>query len=66
MKTLLSAKPKLMARNPYGETALMIAALRGHTEIVRMLLGQGAPVDHPGWTPLIYASVHGRLDIMKC
>lgn len=44
------------ATNPAGENALMIAALRGHEDIVRALLRRGAQVNRPGWTPLHYAA----------
>ncbi|WP_333709258.1 ankyrin repeat domain-containing protein [Tepidimonas ignava] len=46
----------LEATNPAGENALMIAALRGHLDIVQQLLARGAQVNRPGWTPLHYAA----------
>ena len=46
------------ATTPQGETPLMIAALRGHTEVARALIAQGADVNKPGWTPLHYAATH--------
>lgn len=48
--------------NAAGETALMIAALKGRTEWVGRLLDRGAKIDGPGngerpaWTPLHYAA----------
>lgn len=48
--------------NAAGETALMMAALKGHADWVGRLLDsganiEGAPVDgRPGWTPLHYAA----------
>jgi ankyrin repeat protein len=63
VRTLLAARPKLQARNPLGESALMLATILGHTEIARLLLDAGAPVDHGGWTPLIYAAARNRTDI---
>lgn len=65
VKTILAARPKLNARNPQGESALMLAAILGHTEIVRLLVDAGAPVNHGGWTPLIYASAGNRVDIAR-
>ena len=44
------------ATNPAGENALMIAALRGHLDIVQALIRRGAQVNRPGWTPLHYAA----------
>jgi ankyrin repeat protein len=42
--------------NRAGETGLMIAALKGRDDIVRVLLERGAPADSEGWTPLHYAA----------
>lgn len=65
VRTVLNARPKVNARNAYGETALMLAALRGQTEIARLLLDRGAEVNHPGWTPLMYSAVNNRVDIAR-
>jgi ankyrin repeat protein len=43
---------------------LMIAALRGHTELVRKLIARDADVNKTGWTPLHYAATSGHLQIM--
>lgn len=42
--------------NAAGETALMMAALRGHSEWVVRLTQRGAAVHRSGWTPLHYAA----------
>lgn len=44
------------ARNAQGESALMMAALRGHVPAVRALIARDADVNKPGWTPLHYAA----------
>lgn len=44
------------ALNASGETALMMAALKGRLDWVRRLLDRGAQVDKSGWTPLHYAA----------
>jgi uncharacterized protein len=56
--TALLAHPKIQleAANKAGETALMMAALRGNEEWVRRLLERGAAVNRPGWTALHYAA----------
>jgi ankyrin repeat protein len=42
--------------NPIGETALMMAALRGHMAWVVRLLERGAAINRTGWTPLHYGA----------
>ena len=42
--------------NSAGETALMLAALRGHDEWLQRLVAQGAGIEREGWTPLHYAA----------
>ena len=48
----------LDALNAKDENALMIAALRGQPELLRLLIEQGAEVNKPGWAPLHYAASH--------
>ncbi|MBP6599359.1 MAG: ankyrin repeat domain-containing protein, partial [Giesbergeria sp.] len=43
-----------------GESALMLAAIKGHTEIVKALLAREADVNKTGWTPLHYAASGGQ------
>ncbi|MBS0346027.1 MAG: ankyrin repeat domain-containing protein [Proteobacteria bacterium] len=56
---------KLNARNSAGDSALMLASLRGFTGIAQALLDAGAAFDHPGWNPLLYAAFEGRLAIVN-
>jgi ankyrin repeat protein len=49
---------RLNATTPAGETALMMAALKGHLPQARRLIAQGAEVNKPGWAPLHYAASH--------
>jgi len=44
------------ALNAAGETALMMAALKGDMDGATMLLERGAQVNKSGWTPLHYAA----------
>ena len=53
---LASATPDLNLLNDTGESALMMAALKGHAEWVRKLIERGAQVNKTGWTPLHYAA----------
>ena len=52
-----------------GRTALHLASINGHLDIVRLLLTEGADItiaDNDGWTALHYASDRGHLDIANC
>ena len=51
-----SPRTNINLRNADQETALMLAALRGHTKIVQALIARDADINHPGWTPLHYAA----------
>ncbi len=44
------------ALNRTGESALMMAALKGEVAGARRLLGRGAKVNQPGWSALHYAA----------
>lgn len=77
MLALRSPSPKVIAvllawpktnvevRNRQDESPLMIASLKGMTEIVSQLLDKDADVNKPGWTPLHYAATSGHLQIMN-
>jgi ankyrin repeat protein len=62
---LASPKTKVDERTPADETPLMMASLRGQTEIARKLIARGADVNKTGWTPLHYAATSGHVDIIK-
>lgn len=63
----LIAWPKTQVewRSPKDESPLMIASLRGQTQIVRQLIARDADVSKPGWAPLHYAATGGHLEIMQ-
>ena len=61
---LLAAKANVNAKNRFGDTPLMVAALNGQLEIVRRLRMQGAELEPRGWTPLIYAATGGHVDVV--
>lgn len=44
------------AQSPQAETPLMLAAIRGHMDLVRVLIFMEARINQPGWTPLHYAA----------
>lgn len=44
------------ARNPQGESPLMLAAIKGRLDLAKRLIERKAEVNKPGWTPLHYAA----------
>jgi ankyrin repeat protein len=58
-------KTNLEARTARDESPLMMAALKGHTALVKKLIDKGADVNKPGWAPLHYAATGGHLEIMS-
>lgn len=44
--------------NPQGETAIMLAAIKGHVVLVKRLIERGAAINKPGWAALHYAAAH--------
>jgi uncharacterized protein len=57
-------KTNVEARTPQDESPLMMAALRGQTDMVRKLIARDADVNKPGWTPLHYAATSAHVDII--
>ncbi len=47
-----------------GESALMLAALKGHLSLVEKLIKKGADINKTGWTALHYAATGGQLAII--
>lgn len=65
VELLLKRRAKPAARNFAGDSALMMAVLKGETPVVQRLLEAGAPLNHAGWTPLMYAAFEGRADLVE-
>jgi uncharacterized protein len=57
-------KTNVESRTPQDESPLMMAALRGQTEMVRKLIARDADVNKTGWTPLHYAATSAHLEII--
>eukprot|EP00249_Psilotum_nudum_P021809 c28260_g1_i2 orf=1890-3398(+) len=71
---LLESGADVLSRNRAGENPLYIAALRGHSAAVEVMLShchanridwQSASVYGDGWTPLMAAAVADRQDVAK-
>jgi len=58
-------KTNVDARTPQDESPLMMAALKGHLELARKLIGRDADVNKTGWTPLHYAATNGHVAIIE-
>ena len=60
VRTLIRGKANVNVRTPQGDTPIMLAALAGSLETVKVLREAGAQINHPGWTPLQYAAFNGH------
>ena len=58
-------KTNVEARTAQDESPLMMAALKGHLELVRQLIGRDADVNKPGWTALHYAATNGHVAVVQ-
>lgn len=58
-------KVNVETRTAQDESPLMIAALKGFTELCGKLIAAGADINKPGWAPLHYAATHGHLEVMR-
>lgn len=58
-------KINVESKNLQDESPLMLAALQGLSDLCQQLIGMGADVNKPGWTPLHYAATHGHLTVMN-
>lgn len=52
-------------RTAQDESPLMLASLRGYTELCAKLIEHDADVNKPGWAPLHYAATNGHIQIMQ-
>jgi len=62
----LLASPALNvdAANATGETALMMAALKGRLDWAKRLIERGAKVHKPGWAPVHYAATGPNTELL--
>ncbi|MBH1957053.1 MAG: ankyrin repeat domain-containing protein [Burkholderiales bacterium] len=51
--------------NAQGESALMLAALKGQLELAEKLIKKGADINKTGWTPLHYAASAGQTRLIS-
>ena len=67
LETLLRNKANILKKNKYGDSAITLAALRGHLPILRRLIEHGGAerINDPGWGALHYASFAGHADTVR-
>ena len=53
------------ALNAAGESALMLAALKGDLDWCQRLLDRGAKVQQPGWSPIHYAATGPNVRVVE-
>ena len=58
-------KINVNVRNAHGETPLMLACLKGHVSLAKLLISRQADINHPGWTPLHYAATGGHVELIQ-
>lgn len=58
-------KTKVEWRNSNDESPLMMASIKGHTELVKLLIAKDADVNKTGWTPLHYAASSAKKNIIE-
>jgi ankyrin repeat protein len=58
-------KINVNVRNAHGETALMLACLKGHVALAKLLISKQADINQPGWTPLHYAATGGHVELIQ-
>jgi ankyrin repeat protein len=65
--SLLLRWPKvdINSRSQNDETPLMMACIKGLTQVAKELIDKGADVNKPGWTPLHYAATRGDTELMN-
>lgn len=65
VEALLKLRANILKNNKYGESALALAALNGHQEVVSLLVESGARINASGWGALHYAVFSGHADIVR-
>jgi ankyrin repeat protein len=68
LQLLLGGGADMDARDSHGQTALMLAAVKGYGPVVGWLMERGAALDHTakyGLSALMLAVVGGHVDVVR-
>ena len=68
LQRLLTSGADINARDEHGQTALMLAALEGHGDVIGWLVERGAALDHTakyGLSALMLAVIRGHVDVVR-
>jgi ankyrin repeat protein len=65
LEILLANRANALKQNKYGDTALALAALNGHLNVVRRMVDYGAQINGPEWNALHYAVFNGHAEIVR-
>jgi ankyrin repeat protein len=68
LRRLLASGAAVDARDRYGQTGIMLAALHGRLEAARVLVEAGADLDHTakyGLSALMLAAINGRTAVVE-
>ena len=65
--TVLIQWPKTQVewRSDKDESPLMLASIRGHVDLVKLLIAKDADVNKTGWTPLHYAASGAKAQVIS-
>lgn len=63
MEALLVNRANINRRNQFGDSALLLGALKARVEAVQRLIELGAEVNPDGWTPLHYSIFGGSKEV---
>jgi ankyrin repeat protein len=63
LEYLLTNKANVLKVNRFGDSAVMLAALGGDLESVKLLVQFKADINPQGWTPLMYAAFNGHVAV---
>jgi ankyrin repeat protein len=58
-------KTTVEVRSDRDESPLMLAALKGLTDVCEKLIAKDADINKPGWTPLHYAATGGHVAVIR-